>query len=334
MDQPWVTLPENQAARSAVQRVAACLARGRDRRRELNPLFLHGPSGTGKTRLVNELIREVTGLAPASPVVVLPARDLGLAPGEGEVEAPERAELRQADLIVLEAVQHLPARAVAALAALLDRALPRQQQVVCTSIVGPAQLEHLPHRLTSRLAQGVVVALLPLGQASRLAFLTARAGQTMPAALAWLADHTPGSVRQLEGALVRLEGLARTLGRAPGVAELAEAFAEDAGAGRLTVERIVQGVGRYFRVDPGQVCSRRRSRSALLPRQVGIYLTRRLTALSLEQIGAAFGGLDHSTVLHACRKVEQALGADGLAEHSQEQARIAGAVRQLHAEFA
>jgi chromosomal replication initiator protein len=335
MERPWVTLAESRAAWCAVERVAACVARGRVRgvRREVNPLFLHGPAGSGKTRLVAELVRLLTSLAPGSALVVLPARDLAHAGEDGEHEVG-RPELREADLIAVEDVQHLPSRAGLALAALLDRALPRQQQVVLTANAGPAQLTHLPHRLTSRLAQGAVVGLLPLGQASRRAFLAARARGLLAtaqgeAALDWLAEHTPGSVRQLEGALARLAGLVRTLGRAPEPAELAESFREDAAAGQITVERIVQGVGRYFRVGPSHVRSRKRSRATLLPRQVGIYLTRRLTPLSLAQIGAAFGGLDHSTVLHACRKVEAAL--DG---SSDEQARIAGAVRQLVAEFA
>ncbi|HYT93717.1 MAG TPA: helix-turn-helix domain-containing protein, partial [Gemmataceae bacterium] len=93
---------------------------------------------------------------------------------------------------------------------------------------------------------------------------------------------------------------------------------------RITVERIAERVGGYFRVEPAQLQSRRRYRGVLLPRQVGMYLARQLTGLSLEQIGAYFGGRDHSTVLHACRKVEQALDSD---------AALSGAVRQLHAEL-
>jgi len=105
---------------------------------------------------------------------------------------------------------------------------------------------------------------------------------------------------------------------------LAEQFRIEAEAQRTTVERIVQRVGQYFQVAPRQMKSRDRSRGSLLPRQVGMYLARLLTGLSLEQIGAYFGGRDHSTVLHACRKVEQALTQD---------VNLSGAVRQLHAEL-
>ena len=143
--------------------------------------------------------------------------------------------------------------------------------------------------------------------------------------VAWLARHVAGSARQLEGALTRLEQLAAGLGRPVRVEDLAEHFGEEAEARVPTMERIVQRVGRYFRVEPRQLCSTRRSRAVLLPRQVSMYLARQLTGLSLEQIGAYFGGRDHSTVLHACRKVEQALGQD---------AGLGGAVRQLHADLA
>ena len=87
---------------------------------------------------------------------------------------------------------------------------------------------------------------------------------------------------------------------------------------------MLREVGQHFRVEPARLCSRGRTREVLLPRQVGMYLARRLTPLSLVQIGAYFGGRDHSTVLHACRKVEQALASD---------AGLSGAIRQLHADL-
>jgi chromosomal replication initiator protein len=152
--------------------------------------------------------------------------------------------------------------------------------------------------------------------------------------LAWLAEHLTGGGRQLEGAIARLETLARLHESTPqahpaawplDVSTIAMYFQEQVEAARPTVERIAQRVGGYFRVEPRQLQSPQRSRQVLLPRQVGMYLARQLTGLSLEQIGAYFGGRDHSTVLHACRKVEQALGQDIV---------LSGAVRQLHADLA
>jgi chromosomal replication initiator protein len=174
-----------------------------------------------------------------------------------------------------------------------------------------------------------VVHLTPLGMAGRLALLKDQAQRRQLAVghdvLAWLAEHLTGGGRQLEGALTRLEMLARVQKRPLDVAAVADHFREQVAASRPTVERIAERVSGYFQVRPQELQSRRRYRNVLLPRQVGMYLARRLTSLSLQQIGAYFGGWDHSTVRHACKKVETALAHDAV---------LSGAVRQLHADLA
>jgi chromosomal replication initiator protein len=201
--------------------------------------------------------------------------------------------------------------------------------VVCTAAVGPALLTALPVRLTSRLGQGVVAGLEMLAPGSRMVFLNERArqrGLVMGSEiLVWLAEQIPGSARQLDGALTRLENLLRLNGGRLTLPAVREHFAEDASTRTVTLERIVRRVSGYYRLEPQQLCSRSRCREALVPRQVGMYLARQLTDLSLVQIGAFFGGRDHSTVLHACRKVEQALGSDPA---------LVGAIRRLHADLA
>jgi len=313
----WVTTPENRCARAAVRRVFNCVAAGH-RRRVANPLFLHGPASTGKTHLVNALTAALTRRCPDFIVCLMPAADCQ------SDDWPTVA--RESDLLIIEDVQHLPERAIEPLVAILDDRRARGRQMILTASAGPGQLTRLPQRLTSRLAGGLVVGLEPLGSASRLAFLQDRARRRRlhvdPDVLTWLAEHVGGSTRQLEGAIKRLETLSRLQGRLPDPVALAEVFRED--AVRPSVERIIERVGRYFHVEPRQLCSRRRGRNALLPRQIGMYLTRMLTPLSLEQIGAHFGGRDHSTVLHACRKVEEALTRDTM---------LSGAVRQLHADL-
>jgi len=318
----WIVLPENRAAYQAVERVRGCVS-GPARRREVNPLVLHGPPGSGKTHLVELLIERLTADRPGLTARVLAAADL---PGRAGDDLPAA---READLVAVEGLHQLPEVGVEPFVALLDHCLARSRQVVCTAQTGPALLPALPVRLTSRLAQGLVVALEAPGPESRLDFLRQRAQERGLAVaepvIAWLAQSIAGSARQLDGALTRLEGLQAALGRAAGLTEVQEVFGDDAEARRPSVDRIVRRVGQYFRVDPDDLCSRRRSRQVLLPRQVGMYLARRLTSLSLEQIGAYFGGRDHSTVLHACRKVEAALSDD---------AGLGGAVRALHADLA
>ncbi len=323
----WVPLAENEAARLAVERVADCVC-GRGPRRTINPLFLYGPAGTGKSHLVSALLSDVTGRAPDLQVARLAAGDVeSLLRSDADREDLKAA--RQADLLVVEDVQHLPARVEETFVHLMDRGLSRGQQLVFTALGGPAQLAHLPARVASRLGSGLVVGLGPLSPHSRRTFLQDRLHRrglkVGPDAIDWLADHVPGSVRQLEGAVARLASLTPLPGQPLGVERIAEHFDVEASAGRPTVERIAQRVGRYFQVEPRQLQARSRSRGVLLPRQVGMYLARQLTELSLQQIGSYFGGRDHSTVLHACRKVEQALASD---------IRLSGAVRQLHADLA
>ncbi len=323
----WIELPENRAACVAANRVAQSIGAAK-LSRTLNPLLLHGPSGSGKTHLLTILVHEIVRQAPDRVICQVAAGELTAGTSNGS-EGDSLAEARRADLLIVEDLQQLPARAAEAFVRLVDHGLARGQQQIFTACAGPGRLAHLPARLTSRLAGGLVVGLSALSAESRRVYLAERARRRglalEPAVRDWLAEHLSGSGRILDGALARLEALSRIEGRPATVREVTAQFRAEAETGRPTVERIAEGVGSYFRVEPQQLQSRSRMRSTLVPRQVSMYLARQLTDLSLEQIGAYFGGRDHSTVLHACRKVEQALADD---------VPLSQAVRQLHADLA
>jgi chromosomal replication initiator protein len=330
----WVAMPENRSAWIAVQRAAECVC-GDRQRRESNPLFLHGPAGTGKSHLVTALVAAVIKRRLDRIVRFVSADELTAALRSATDQASETdrqefvGSLLRCDLLVVDDVRRLDPSISEGLVALIDHRLARQLQMVFAASVGPAHLDKFPARLTTRLASGLVVGLSRLSPASRLVFLQDLAQRRHLAlngeVLAWLAKHVTGSGRQLEGALARLETVIKLNQRVPDVAAVAALFRAEADNVQPSVERIASRVGSYFQIKADQMQSRRRCRNALLPRQIGMYLARRLTPLSLEQIGRYFGGRDHSTVLHACRKVQQAMTRD---------AALSGAVRQLNADLA
>lgn len=345
----FVATPENRAAWLAVQEIAADLMRPAFRGEVRIPrlahgkpatLMLHGPAGAGKTHLVHALVAQVTQHRPDLVVTVLAAGDLvrtvqpTLFAGQEETHPLEQVndleQARHGDLLVVEDLQHLSLRAVESVVQVMDYLGAWQRPAVFTANAGPQRLVHrgerFPARLTTRLAAGLVVALEPLGPASRLICLQSLAQRRQLAVptevLRWLADRLTGGGRQLEGAIAKLQALVK-LHRGPlELAAVEGEFQEQTDAGRLTVERIAERVGGYFRVDPSDLQSRRCCHDVLLPRQVGMYLARQLTQLSLEEIGQYFGGRDHSTVLHSCRKVEEALRRDAV---------LSGLVHEIHA---
>src|SRR5262245_3011770 len=250
----FVVTAENRAAWLAVQDLA------RDALSS-NLLCLHGPPGTGKSHLVNALAAEIGHQRPAAVVTVLAAGDLtraaqpGLFDQESEGAAPRAQALEQArhsDWLIVEDLQHLHLGAADTLVQVIDHLQARERPVVVTANAGPHQMTHrgqrFPARLTNRLAGGLVVALQPLVPASRLTLLQDLAQRRQLAVptqvLRWLANHLAGG-RQLEGALARLQTLAKHQREPLDVARVAAEFREQARGegGGLTVRRIAERVG-------------------------------------------------------------------------------------------
>ncbi|HZZ80927.1 MAG TPA: helix-turn-helix domain-containing protein [Gemmataceae bacterium] len=313
----FLLLPENRSALTACRELLFALTDGSED--FPSPLYVHGPAGSGKSHLMRMLANELTAVGRS--VHRLAAHDLA----DAELD-------RETDLLIIEDLQHLPTRATPTLIALLDERSAAGLATVVTALVGPANLKHrgttMPTRLTSRLAAGLVVAVEPMQRDSRRRFLDALAQQARLTVandvLDWLAEQLTGGGRQIEGAVRQLKSLQGMQARPLRLAEVRGHFRTQIEAAALTMKRIAEHVCGYYQVAPKHLLSARRSREVLLPRQISMYLARQLTPLSLVQIGKYFGGRDHKTVQHACRKVAAAIKTDRT---------LSGTIRQMRAEL-
>ncbi len=317
-----LALPENRSALVAIQDLLFTLTEP-SRRSCADPLFLHGPSGCGKTFLVSALAEELASCGIC--VFKMSANDFA---AESDIGAA-----KQADLLIVEDLQHLPLRSVDSFIRLIDERGHFERPTIFSALVGPGRLQHrgtpYPQRLTSRLGAGLVVALDPLQAPSRRRLLKSLAEETKmaiaPDILNWFATHLTGGGRQLQGAIRQFKALQRLQTKPLRLADIRAHFRTPLEAGALTVQRIAERVSGYFHVAPKRLQSARRSRDVLLPRQVSMYLARQLTDLSLQKIGKFFGRRDHKTVHHACLKIEEVIKTDAV---------LSGAVRQMRAELA
>jgi len=294
----------------AAQRVA-----GADRV-EFNPLFLYGGVGLGKTHLMHAIAWTIRKTRPDRRVVYLSAEKfmhqfIRALRQRDTVSFKER--FRSADVLMVDDVQFIIGKDSTqeeffhTFNALVDD----NKQIVLSADKSPADLEGLEERLRSRLAWGLVADIHPTTYELRLGILQSKAERMTVAVpekvLEFLAHRIMSNVRELEGALNRLAAHATLVGR-PISLETAQDVLQDllrANDRRATIDEIQKKVAEYYRIKTAEMRSARRAREVARPRQVAMYLSKQLTARSLPEIGRSFGGRDHTTVMHAIRKVEE-----------------------------
>jgi chromosomal replication initiator protein len=317
----FVQGPSNEFAFAVARRVASW-SDG-----HFNPVMFHGPYGFGKTHLLNALAWEAMRNEPSKRVVHLTAERFTttfVRALQDKQTVAFKDELRNADLLLIDDVHFVAGKTSTqeelfhTLIALVEDG----RRVVMTADRSPTELSEMEPRLRSHLQAGLVCGVEPADRALRLGILDrklqtlAQQGAFLPSAkpevMQFLADRFTDSVRELEGALntlvARVGGdLARlTLDEAQTILRPHLSCNER----KVTVDQIQKTVAEHYSLTQADLISERRARAVARPRQVAMWLAKQITTRSLPDIGRRFGGRDHTTVLHAVRRIEQLKAED------------------------
>ncbi len=322
---PEYTFDSFVAGKSNELARAASLQAAQDLTGAYNPLFIYGGVGLGKTHLMHAIGNYIKQHRPAARVVYLHSEryvaDMVKALQHNTINDFKRF-YRSVDALLIDDIQFFAGkeRSQEEFFHTFNALLEGQHQVVMTCDRYPKEVSGLEERLTSRFGWGLTVVVEPPELETRVAILMSKAEQTevqLPGDVAFfIAKRFRANIRELEGALRRVVANARFTHR-PITLELTKESLRDLLALQdklVTVENIQKTVADYYKLRVADLLSPRRSRTLARPRQVAMALAKELTNNSLPEIGRAFGGRDHTTVLHACRKVRELKESDSRIE--------------------
>ncbi|MZG50338.1 chromosomal replication initiator protein DnaA [Dickeya solani] len=300
----------NQLARAAARQVADNPGGA------YNPLFLYGGTGLGKTHLLHAVGNGIMARKPNAKVVYMHSerfvQDMVKALQNNAIEEFKRY-YRSVDALLIDDIQFFAnkERSQEEFFHTFNALLEGNQQIILTSDRYPKEINGVEDRLKSRFGWGLTVAIEPPELETRVAILMKKADENdirLPGEVAFfIAKRLRSNVRELEGALNRVIANANFTGRSITIDFVREALRDLLALQEklVTIDNIQKTVAEYYKIKVADLLSKRRSRSVARPRQMAMALAKELTNHSLPEIGDAFGGRDHTTVLHACRKIEQ-----------------------------
>jgi chromosomal replication initiator protein len=310
----------NELAHAAARRVAeACACPGTPV--PFNPLFLYGGVGLGKTHLMHAVAWHVRKHACERKIIYLSAEKFMyqfIRALRFKSTMDFKEQFRSVDLLMIDDVQFIIGKESTqeeffhTFNALVDE----NRQIVISADKSPSDLEGMEERMRSRLGWGLVADLHPTTYELRLGILQSKAEQgglrIPPKVMEFLAHKIASNVRDLEGALNRIAAHVQLVGRDITLESVQEVLHDllRSHERRVTIDEIQKKVAEHFNIKLGEMTSDRRARAVARPRQVAMYLAKQLTMRSLPQIGRKFGGRDHTTVMHAVRKIEELTRTD------------------------
>ena len=300
----------NQLARAAAQQVSE------NPGGSYNPLFLYGGTGLGKTHLLHAVANGIRARKADAKVIYMHSerfvQDMVKALQNNAIEEFKRY-YRSVDALLIDDIQFFAnkERSQEEFFHTFNALLEGNQQIILTSDRYPKEINGVEDRLKSRFGWGLTVAIEPPELETRVAILMRKADENkmrLPDEVAFfIAKRLRSNVRELEGALNRVMANANFTGRAINIDFVREALRDLLALQEklVTIDNIQKTVAEYYKIKLADLLSKRRSRSVARPRQLAMALAKELTNHSLPEIGDAFGGRDHTTVLHACRKIAQ-----------------------------
>lgn len=307
----FVIGPSNRFANAAARAVAEAPAKA------YNPLFIYGGSGLGKTHLLHAIGHYARNLYPGFRVRYVNSEEfLNEFINSIRDDKPEtfQRRYRNVDLLLVDDIQFLGGKeqTVEEFFHTFNTLHNANKQVVITSDTPPKKLQGFEERLISRFEWGLLTDVQPPDLETRIAILRKKAAsdnlETTDEVLEYIASRVSTNIRELEGALIRVTAFAN-LNRQPVELSLAELvlrdLVSDVPAKEITPALIMKETADYFSVTVEAMRSADRSRVLVTARQIAMYICRELTELSLPKIGKTFGGRDHTTVMHACRKITE-----------------------------
>ncbi len=300
---------------------AACMAVAKKPGRVYNPLFLYGASGLGKSHLLHAIGHYIFSSDPAAKVSAMTAErftnEMITALRQGHIDAFRR-KFRRSRVLLIDDVEFLQGKERTQIEFFhaFNEIHESGGQIVVTSDHAPKDLTELDARLRSRFSWGLIADLQPPDLETRVAILQRKAMDAdiqLTSDLAfYLADHFQANIRELEGALVRVSAFA-SLHRMEMSIDLAEQILQNIMEEKdeiIDVAKIQHIVCDYFQIKLKEMTGARRQKNFALPRQIAGYMARELTDASFPEIGRQFGGRDHSTIMHACKKIRELRATD------------------------